>query len=50
MLAYGYYDDDYRVFVYDPNYPDEEKCLRLDLAARKIVYDGATSPRGRRTS
>jgi hypothetical protein len=44
VLAYGYDDADSRVFVYDSNYPNEEHCLRLDLAARKIVYDGPTSP------
>src|SRR5437868_3801815 len=33
-----------KVFVYDRNYPDQEKCLSLDLAARKICYDGPSSP------
>jgi hypothetical protein len=43
VLAYGY-DDSESLFVYDPNYPDVEKRLRLDRAARRIRYDGATSP------
>ncbi|HVV86583.1 MAG TPA: hypothetical protein VHE35_26175 [Kofleriaceae bacterium] len=44
VLAYGYDEADHRIFVYDPNFPDVEKCLRLDLGARTIVYDGAGSP------
>ena len=45
VLAYGYDETDLRVFVYDSNYPDAEKCLRLDAASRTIAYDGSTSPR-----
>src|SRR5262249_42066504 len=44
VLAYGYDESDFRVFVYDSNYPDEEKCLRLNLPTSTIVYDGASSP------
>jgi hypothetical protein len=44
VLAYGYDAAAQAVYVYDPNYPDVEKCLRLDHAARAIVYDGAGSP------
>lgn len=44
VLVYGYDASDWRLFVYDPNYPDVEKCLRLNHAARRIEYDGATSP------
>ena len=44
VLAYGYDEFDWRVFVYDSNYPEQEKSLRLDLTASKITYDGAGSP------
>jgi hypothetical protein len=33
VLAYGYDAAAQAVYVYDPNYPDVEKCLRLDHAA-----------------
>lgn len=44
VLAYGYDAGNRRLFVYDPNYPDVEKCLRLDEATRRIEYDGPASP------
>lgn len=44
VLAYGYDESDLRVFVYDSNYPDQEKCLRLDPNTATIAYDGAGSP------
>ena len=36
VLAYGYDANDWRLFVYDPNYPDMEKCLRLNHSTRRI--------------
>lgn len=44
VLAYGYDANDWRLFVYDPNYPDVEKCLRLNHTTRRIEYDGSGSP------
>jgi len=44
VLAYGYDAPNWRLFVYDPNYPDVEKCLRLNQATQRIEYDGPASP------
>ena len=44
VLAYGYDANGWRLFVYDPNYPDVEKCLSLNHAAKRIEYDGEHSP------
>lgn len=44
VLAYGYDANEWRLFVYDPNYPNEEKSLRLNRSTCRIEYDGAGSP------
>jgi hypothetical protein len=43
VLVYGYDANEYRLFVYDPNYVGREKCLRLNFATRRIDYDGENS-------
>jgi len=37
MLAIGYDENPKRVYVYDPNHPDEECVLRIDEVARRLI-------------
>lgn len=37
VLAYGYDEASWTLFIYDPNHPDIECSLRLDHATRRII-------------
>lgn len=41
----GEYKEDFKIFIYDPNYPNQVKTLRCDPASLSFYYENPTSNR-----